>query len=202
MAGNFKGPGANTMTAPESLIARRSPWLLAALIAVLVAAGAIAFGCAPTNSSESSAPTGSAGQSTAQQTAIVPNVTGSTLEEARKTLADTGLKPLVARDPSDSVASGTVSAQLPEAGASAAPGSGVGIAVSTGPVGEDSVLVPDVVGTPLGEARGALVEQGFEPVPVPESPDPAAGDLVTKQYPGPAEQAQQGASVLLLHTQE
>ena len=64
------------------------------------------------------------------------------------------------------------------------------------------MLVPDVEGTPLGEARAALAEQGFEPLPVPENPDPGAGDLVTKQFPAAADQAQSGASVLLLHTQE
>ncbi|MBX9244893.1 transglycosylase domain-containing protein [Actinotalea ferrariae] len=66
-------------------------------------------------------------------TVAVPNVVGQTSAAAQSALGAAGLSPAVSTAPSATVPEGQVISQNPGAGAQVAPGSGVGIVVSSGP---------------------------------------------------------------------
>lgn len=90
----------------------------------------------------------------------VPDLTGQTLESARRTLGDAGLgSEQPSRLPSLTIPEGTVMAQSPLPGQQLRAGAPVSLAISSGP---PRVFVPDVVGFPVERAASLLVRLGFQ----------------------------------------
>ncbi|WP_167467933.1 Stk1 family PASTA domain-containing Ser/Thr kinase [Arthrobacter oryzae] len=118
----------------------------------------------------------------------LPELTGKTLDEAKKALngAKMALGPVTGTY-DESAPAGTVLAQVPHGGKPAKHGTPVGLTVSKGP---QPIPVPDVRGQDRGDAVGALEAAGLkaavspEPVNDPKVPkgsvvsqDPASGNL-------------------------
>ncbi|WP_167145917.1 Stk1 family PASTA domain-containing Ser/Thr kinase [Actinomyces sp. ZJ308] len=121
-----------------------------------------------------------------KEPATIPDVTGKSEDEARKTLEEAGLKKgKVTQDYSDSVAKGQVISSSPIAGASGYyKGDSVDLTVSKGP---EKVTVPDVTGKSEDEARKTLEGIGLKvevnkrlggPFGTVRSTDPAPGSSV------------------------
>ncbi len=86
----------------------------------------------------------------------VPPVRGEPLENARALIEGVGLKVgTVTQGPSDTVKQGYVIGSTPAAGEEVKSGSEVGLKVSSGPA---SVIVPNVVGMLLAEAKTAITD--------------------------------------------
>ena len=118
--------------------------------------------------------------------ATIPDVTGMSEDEAKKTLEDAGLKKgKVSQDYSDSVDKGKVISSSPIAGASGySKGDSVDLTVSKGP---EKVAVPDVTGKSEDEAKKTLEDAGLKvevnrrlggPFGTVRSTDPAPGSSV------------------------
>lgn len=131
----------------------------------------------------------------------VPDVVGLVSSDAVKTLTDAGLKPVVAESSSATVAKDVVITQLPAAGDSVAPGTSVGIVVSTG-AGDagDQAKVPDVVGLTLAEAQQVVSDAGFDAVPVAASGSGQPANEVVATAPAADAEAQAGSSVVLFYS--
>jgi len=130
----------------------------------------------------------------------VPNVTGMTRASAEKALSDAGLKILVADSPSTTVAKDVVISQLPAAGDSVAPGTSVGIQVSSGPpANSDQVTVPKVVGMSLADAQKAMSDAGLKSLPVPSTGSGKPANEVLAQTPSGDSQTPQGSEVVLFY---
>ena len=84
----------------------------------------------------------------------VPDLGGADIDEARKTLKETGLACQIVGE------GGTISDQLPAAGTTVAPGSTV-ILFAGAPVPRDMSMVPDVRGMTYARAREVMGEQGL-----------------------------------------
>jgi len=121
-----------------------------------------------------------------KEPATVPDVTGKSEDEAKKTLEDAGLKKgKVSKDYSDSVAKGRVISSSPIAGASGYyKGDSVDLTISKGP---EKVTVPDVTGKSEDEAKKTLEDTGLKvevnkrlggPFGTVRSTDPAPGSNV------------------------
>ena len=131
----------------------------------------------------------------------VPDVVGLKKADAENALKDAGLKVVVAESPSDDVAKGLVSAQLPAAGESVAPGTSIGIVVSTGPAASpDEVSVPDVVGVTLAEAQQTVSDAGLDAVPVPATGTGKPANEVVAQSPDSGTKVQKGSDVVLYYS--
>jgi eukaryotic-like serine/threonine-protein kinase len=110
--------------------------------------------------------------STGPQAVKVPDLSGKSQEEAKQALEDVGLKlGEVTEVDTDPENAGKVVASSPAADESVAPGSQVAVEVASG-----KVLVPNVVGLPLGDAYKKLTDLGFNVdasqfEPSAESPD-------------------------------
>ncbi|MFD7818789.1 Stk1 family PASTA domain-containing Ser/Thr kinase [Streptomyces sp. NPDC059785] len=90
----------------------------------------------------------------------VPDVTGSSVEDAREKLEDKGLKVEVATERVTSeFDKGQVAEQSPGEGKAVAEGDTVTLKISKGP---EMVEVPDVVGDNVDDARQELEDAGFE----------------------------------------
>jgi serine/threonine-protein kinase len=90
----------------------------------------------------------------------VPNVIGSSLDDARRRLAAAGLSLTVGQSAeSDNVPPNVIMSQDPDSGTTVAPKSGVTVVLSTGPA---SVQVPNVVGLDPDAAEAALRTAGFD----------------------------------------
>ncbi len=128
--------------------------------------------------------------------ALVPQVTGVKLEEARRVVEAAGLKVGNIEFFSSPTARGMmVVSQTPPAGTSVAHGSDVNLRVSRR---DESVVVPNVVGVTLAEASAAIVASGLkaggiESVNVPGVP---AG-RVASQRPSAGTRARPGSTVTL-----
>ena len=130
----------------------------------------------------------------------VPNVEGMTRASAEKALSDAGLKVLVADSPSTTVAKDVVLSQLPAAGDSVAPGTSVGIQVSSGPpANQDEVTVPKVVGMSLADAQKAMSDAGLKSLPVPSTGSGQPANQVLAQAPKGDSQTPQGSEVVLFY---
>ncbi|HEX3466897.1 MAG TPA: Stk1 family PASTA domain-containing Ser/Thr kinase [Candidatus Elarobacter sp.] len=93
---------------------------------------------------------------------VVPDVTGATVDDARRKLAAMGLSLTVGQQAqSDTVPSNTIMSQEPDPGSNVAPSSGVTVVVSTGPA---TVQVPNVVGMDSDTAEQTLRGAGFDVV--------------------------------------
>lgn len=132
----------------------------------------------------------------------VPQVTGLTRADAEKALTEAGLKPVVALNPSTDVAKDVVITQLPESGESVAPGTSIGIIVSSGPpASATTVDVPNVVGLTLAEAQQVVVDAGLEALPVAAAPGSGKpANQVVAQTPVGGTKLEQGASVVLFYS--
>lgn len=136
-----------------------------------------------------------------QSNVKVPDVTGLISSDAQQTLKDAGLKPVVAESSSATVAKDVVIMQLPAAGDSVAPGTSVGIVVSTGSPGTSDVAkVPDVVGMTLAEAQQVVSDAGFEAVPVAASSTGKQANEVVATAPAANSEAQTGSNVVLFYS--
>ena len=121
-----------------------------------------------------------------KEPATIPDVTGMSEDEAKKTLEDAGLKKgKVSQDYSASVDKGKVISSSPIAGASGySKGDSVDLTVSKGP---EKVAVPDVTGKSEDEAKKTLEDAGLKvevnrrlggPFGTVRSTDPAPGSSV------------------------
>jgi beta-lactam-binding protein with PASTA domain len=125
----------------------------------------------------------------------VPDVVGSTVDEARQTLRALGLRVSV-RTVLAQTPAGTVVGQTPSANSTVREGSSVRLRVSTGP---RSVTVPDVLGLDEITARAELEAAGFV-VRVSEEPtdDPANDGVVLAQSPSGGSSSDEGTVVTLV----
>lgn len=131
----------------------------------------------------------------------VPDVVGMTSADAKKELTDVGLKAVVAENPSDEVAKGVVITQLPTKGESVAPGTSIGIIVSTGPAPTpDEVNVPDVVGLTVAEAQQVITDAQLEAIPVPATGSGKPANEVVAQTPEGGTKAQKESNVVLYYS--
>jgi len=147
------------------------PWLLALLVLVLVGLGLFWY-------------------FTREDTKPVPDVTGSTLEQALTRLQEEGFKVAVQRGNS-TAPEGTVYDQDPSAGDDAEEGSTVTVSVSEGPA---TAAVPDVVGSTEDDARSTLDDAGFEVNAVQVFSQQPEGTVVAQNPPG-GQDAQAGSEV-------
>jgi beta-lactam-binding protein with PASTA domain len=132
-----------------------------------------------------------------QESVQVPAVVGQNEADASRTLTDAGLTPVPYQVYSDDVAKGTVIDQVPGAGATVAPGTEVGIAVSQGPRPEEGVDVPDVTGMSAEEASEAVLAAGLEPGQL-EVPNEADAGTVFAQLPRAGKTVYPNSKVIML----
>jgi beta-lactam-binding protein with PASTA domain len=135
---------------------------------------------------------------------VVPGVIGSPVASARAMITDADLVVgQVKTQPSDKVAKGVVIGSTPAAGARVAPGTRVGLVVSSGPAeaaaaptapkppaapqapaAPKTPAVPQVVGLTVAQATAALQEAGLRAVVVDTDGNPAtAGTVVAASAP-------------------
>ena len=153
----------------QSSMRDRLPWILTALLAAVIIAGAAVWFFTKSSSKP------------------VPAVVGLKIDAAVTQLQGDGFKVQITRQ-SSAKAAGIVFGQNPAASQDADEGSTVKLLVSRGP---SSTTVPNAVGMSQSEARGALVDAGFtvttaqvvssEPSGTVTAQDPAAG---AKAAPG------------------
>jgi eukaryotic-like serine/threonine-protein kinase len=89
----------------------------------------------------------------------VPMVVASEEEDALATLQDAGLEPVVVRAFDESVPAGRVVSTTPSAGTVVDEASTIEVVVSQG---REPLTVPDLVGTPEGDARRLLEDMGLQ----------------------------------------
>jgi beta-lactam-binding protein with PASTA domain/predicted Ser/Thr protein kinase len=134
----------------------------------------------------------------------VPNLEGSSVEEAEAALLELGLEPTgPVEEPSETVDEGSVTRTDPGSGEEVDPGSTVTIFVSTGP---DQVSVPLVTCLSFGSAQNKIEQAGLIPV---DSPDTVAlnsqcplGNKVAAQDPPSGTLVQPGSTVTLFQGEE
>ncbi|MFI1399086.1 Stk1 family PASTA domain-containing Ser/Thr kinase [Streptomyces sp. NPDC020681] len=123
----------------------------------------------------------------------VPDVTGSSVEDATSELEGAGFKVKIAaqqvNSPEDA---GTVARQSAAEGAKLASGDTITLTVSKGP---RMIEVPDVVGDKIDQATSELESAGFE-VKV-EKTFPFLGDTVESQSVDAGEQAPEGSTITI-----
>jgi beta-lactam-binding protein with PASTA domain len=132
--------------------------------------------------------------SPASQTAIVPDLAGLTLDEARGLLERTRLRPGNVTSVPGEAPAGTVVGQTPAAGTSLDPGSGVDIQVSTGP---QQVVVPGLFGRTVAEAVAALAGLPLRIERVDSVATIAGNGTVVRQYPPAGSQVPPGTGITL-----
>jgi serine/threonine-protein kinase len=125
----------------------------------------------------------------------VPDVVGSTREDAERTLQDAGFQVSASEEESDDQEPGTVLRQDPAAGERIPNGRTVSIVVATAPA---DVPVPGVIDATEEDAVQALEEAGFE-VDVERAPveTPDEDGLVTEQDPAPETPRPRGSTVTI-----
>jgi len=130
------------------------------------------------------------------QVVKVPDVSGKSLDDARKALSAAGLTPgTVSKVFSSDVPNGQVVSTDPAGAASRAPGTPVEITVSRG----EPVEVPDVVGQSVADAQQALEDAGLKVVLAPGKvySDKADKDTVALESPDAGAQAGTGDTVTI-----
>jgi len=136
-----------------------------------------------------------------QTNVTVPDVEGLSRADAQEALTDLGLKVVIAENASEDVAEGVVISQLPAAGDSVAPGTSVGIVVSTGPpTSSEEVETPNVVGVTLAEAEQVMSDAGLETVTVPSTGSGKPANEIVAQTPEAGTQVQPGSTVVLYYS--
>jgi beta-lactam-binding protein with PASTA domain len=179
------------------------PGLLAALLAVLLLLLLIPAGLWLAGRSDDD-PQASAGTETLPTTTTeppatttpaattVPDVTGRTVTQARELLEDAKLRSRVRRVDSDRPPNEVVT-QNPEAGTEGKPGSIVVLTVTGAPA---RILVPDIEGTPAGEATATLLDAGLK-VRTRLVPSDAPEGTVLGQSPAAGEEVPRGTLIAL-----
>jgi eukaryotic-like serine/threonine-protein kinase len=129
----------------------------------------------------------------------IPNLEGSSVEEAEATLSDLGLEPSgPVEEPSETVDAGSVTRTDPASGEEVEPGSTVTIFVSTG---AEQVAVPEVRCQSFGSAQNELSQAGLNPVISSETVEINTacplGNKVAEQDPAPGTQVDPGTTVML-----
>ncbi|MEU0161939.1 Stk1 family PASTA domain-containing Ser/Thr kinase [Streptomyces sp. NPDC006261] len=125
----------------------------------------------------------------------VPDVAGSSLADARRSLKKVGLAPgMVTREFSEDVARGDVIRTDPRAGTDRNPDTAVALVVSKG----SPVDVPDVTGLSVEDATAELAEEGLkvEVVPGRVHSSEVDGDIA-QQSPGAGTEAARGDTIEL-----
>jgi serine/threonine-protein kinase len=125
----------------------------------------------------------------------VPDVTGSSLGDARRALRDAGLEPgRVTHEFDEDVTQGSVVRTEPENGTKLRPGSAVALVVSKGA----RIQVPDVTGQDVDEARDVLQESGLRVRVAHERVhSPQDAGTVAEQSPASGDTAARGDTVTL-----
>ncbi|MFD4504115.1 PASTA domain-containing protein [Streptomyces sp. NPDC058457] len=125
----------------------------------------------------------------------VPDLTGSTLAEARKLLAAQDLKLGDTTEADSSAAAGPVVGQSVQGGTEVAPGTAVDVRVAKA---EQTVLIPaGIVGETLGEARGELTGLGLR-VTVASGYPQTSDAVVTSSTPQAGSEVVTGSTVVLV----
>ena len=122
----------------------------------------------------------------------VPDVVGTSRQEAQAALKAADFRTRVERRYSDTVVEDEVIATDPAAGTRAAKGSRVTLTVSRG---VQPVAVPDVTGLDREGARQTLEGQGLRPVFTSSETDAEEPGQVLEQQPAPGTEVSQGAEV-------
>lgn len=124
--------------------------------------------------------------STGPRSVRVPSVAGLTVDDARKTLADSGLSTGGVQDEASSAPRGEVLRTKPDAGRFVGEGAAVELIVSAGPA---QLTMPDVVGREASDARAVLQQLGLTRVRVDSEPGSSSGStvVVTGQTPAAGE---------------
>jgi beta-lactam-binding protein with PASTA domain/tRNA A-37 threonylcarbamoyl transferase component Bud32 len=126
--------------------------------------------------------------------AIVPDVKGAELADAKKQLKDAGFKREVTQIHSDRVKKGIVIGTAPPAGTRLELKSTVTIQVSSGPRVVD---VPSVVGLSQGEAEGEIRQAGLVPRAQRQESTEPEGQVID-QIPDAGSSAQRGDTVTIV----
>ncbi|HOK90235.1 MAG TPA: PASTA domain-containing protein, partial [Candidatus Hydrogenedentes bacterium] len=126
----------------------------------------------------------------------VPNVVDQAQAAAQAAIAAAGLTSSVTLACSDTVPAGNVISQSPAGGSLVAPGSTVGLVVSSGPC-PVLVTVPDVVGVELDAALNALVAAGLLVETVEVCDDNIPAGEVINQDPAGGSSVPEGTTVTL-----
>jgi serine/threonine-protein kinase len=129
----------------------------------------------------------------------IPDLEGSSVEEAQAALIDLGLEPSgPVEEPSETVDAGSVTRTDPASGEEVEPGSTVTIFVSTG---AEQVEVPEVRCQSFGSAQNELSQAGLNPVisseTVAVNTACPLGNKVAEQDPAPGTQVDPGTTVML-----
>ena len=126
-------------------------------------------------------------------TVALPNVVGSSLSQAGRSLTSAGLTYKVNYKQSSNVPQNTVMSQTPLAGTAVAKGSSVTLTVSSGPA---PVTVPNVVDQTVGNAESQLVPLGFSVATTYVNSSKPNGTVI-KQDPTAGTKAAPGSTVTL-----
>jgi len=127
----------------------------------------------------------------------VPNVIGMSLDVAEQTLTDLGFIINISYSPSKVVPKDQVVAQSPGEGSEIAQGSGVEIAVSSGPSQITLEKIPDVVGKTEDKAMDKLTPIFVVEVVYVTPGDPSMDGKVISQSPVGGSQAKSGSKVTI-----
>ena len=123
---------------------------------------------------------------------LVPTLVGKTVKEAQTIAELRGYTlEILESIPSDTLARGTIAAQMPTAGAELKLGGTVSVTPSSGP--DDTAYVPELIGLPLLEAEELLSAAGLVAVVGYQTSDQPAGTIIAQD---PA------AATALLHGDE
>jgi beta-lactam-binding protein with PASTA domain len=124
----------------------------------------------------------------------VPDLSKLSADEASKTLADAQLTPLQIDEYSDTVAKGSIGAQVPEPGAKVDVGATVAYVVSKG-AAPTKVKVPDVTGKKQSDADAAISKAGLKPAAQKAYSDTVAKDVIILQSPAAGASVSPGSVV-------
>jgi serine/threonine-protein kinase len=130
--------------------------------------------------------------------AAVPDVSGRSQGQARKTLEKAGFKVEAQREPSDAVPAGDVTRTVPPGGSLADRGSTVKLYVSSGP---GQVTVPTVVGQDQAGAQATLANSGLKVSAISQESDQPAGTVLS-QDPGAGTTVDKGSTVTIVVARE
>jgi hypothetical protein len=162
----------------------RTPWILAATLALLVMLGGLGWGLSQDRWEQGPLP---AEKKIARADRIeVPDVEGLTEEQARQKLTASGFNVDVRRQESSAAEAGKVLDQSPPGGERVKEGSDAMLHVGDGPA---SVEVPNVVGLSVSEAKARLGEAGLVVGSQREVPSNTApkGVVVEQRFPAGTE---------------
>jgi beta-lactam-binding protein with PASTA domain len=132
-------------------------------------------------------------------TVLVPDVEGFSVREARNRINIQGLAVRdILPDSIPSLHANTITRQSPERGRRVDPGAEVTLWYSTG-LGDRQVLVPDVVGMNVAEARDFLLEGRLRSVVIGDIAD---ADTVRQQSPSAGTSVREGFEIRLRTTEQ